>query len=120
MGTDAIILIAHGSRETLANDEVCALANQLAEQIGTSVETAFLDTIAKPNLPEIIDKVAASGARKLIVLPFFLNSGKHTQQDIPEIIEKKREQYPNIEIELKEHLGSRSHMIQLLKAMVSE
>ncbi len=120
METKSILIVAHGSRESLANDEVMAMANQLAEQIGDAVEVAFLDPIAKPNIPEVVDKLIAAGATTITVLPFFLNTGKHVQKDIPAIITQKREEHPTVQIELKEHLGSRSHILEILKSMVNE
>ncbi len=120
MGQECILLIAHGSRANLANEEVAALANQLAEETGTHVEVAFLDKIAQPNIPEMIDKIAASGTQKIIVLPYFLNTGMHVQRDIPEIVSASQKKYPQLAISIKEHFGSSGHVLELLKKILEE
>ncbi len=112
-----VILIAHGSRELKANQEIATLAEQLAAEKKTNdVRFAFLDRIASPNIPETIDSAIADGATRIIALPYFLNSGIHVQKDIPTIIEQKKKQYPHVVFELRSHLGANPKMIDLLRS----
>ena len=105
---DSLIIIAHGSRRPQSNDEVRHLAKELNHHAGerfSSVGCAFLE-LAYPSIPEAIDAAVAAGARELHLVPYFLSAGRHVAHDIPDAIDKKRRQYPNIVIHLHPHLGS--------------
>ncbi len=113
-----ILLIAHGSRNQLANQEIAALTEQLAKQCQRPVRYAFLDHIAQPNISEVIDSMIENQAQQIIVLPYFLNSGNHVQQDIPTIIAQKQKEYPQTAITITKHVGADDMMVQLLNKLI--
>ena len=39
-----------------------------------------------------------TGATSIVVLPYFLNSGRHFVEDIPEILTAEKESYPDVSI----------------------
>ena len=84
----ALLLVAHGSRRKQSNDEVVALAEKLKNSCGEQydiVKSAFLE-LADVLIPEGIEQCISDGATSIIVLPYFLNSGRHVFEDIPNII----------------------------------
>lgn len=120
MPQQALLIIAHGSREPQANQEVEELAQLLLQQgISEEVRAAFLDPVARPTIPEAIDQLIKEGVTTITALPYFLNSGKHVQHDIPEIIKQKCDQHVGVRIVLTEHIGAHPEIIQLIKAIVS-
>ena len=112
----ALLLVAHGSRRKLSNDEVFILADKLetncSEQYAI-VHAAFLE-IAEPLISEGIKRCIDDGATSIIVLPYFLNSGRHVTEDIPEIVGSVRQLYPQIDINIAAHLGASDLMMDLL------
>ena len=116
MSSRMIILIAHGSRRSEANEEVHQLSRELA-QLNPSdrILVAFLDAVAKPNIPETIDKAVAAGAQQITLLPYFLNTGNHVQKDIPAIVEAKRKEYPGVSIRTTQHFGAHPGVVKLLR-----
>lgn len=87
-GKKGVLLIAHGSRNSEANDAVIALAERLKVLLGTGlVEAGFLE-LAKPSIPEGINILAAKGMEELVAYPFFLAMGVHIKKDVPRIIEE--------------------------------
>ena len=83
-----VLLVAHGSRNSEANDAVIALAGSLKVLLETDlVEAAFLE-LAKPSIPEGINRLAAKGMEELVVYPFFLARGVHLKNDIPSIVKE--------------------------------
>ena len=83
-----VLVVAHGSRNSEANDAVIALAERLKVLLETGlVEAGFLE-LAKPSIPEGIGALAAKGVEELIVYPFFLARGVHIKKDIPRIVEE--------------------------------
>ena len=116
---NSVILVAHGSREKLANHEVQQLVESLASaDSGRLYLAAFLDPVATPSIPEMIDEAVSAGARQIHVIPYFLNSGKHVQQDIPDLVAAKQKQYPKVSITLTGHIGAHPHMLEILKSMI--
>jgi len=120
MSATSLIIIAHGSRRQQSNDEVRALAEQVRKQAGAgfaSVNCAYLE-LAEPSIPSAIDQAIAAGASELHLVPYFLSAGRHVAHDIPDIIERKRLQYPEASIHLDQHLGSAPGMAQLVLDLI--
>lgn len=114
----ALLLVAHGSRRQQSNDEVTLLADTLSDACNQDfpiVHAAFLE-LASPSIPEGIDRCINEGATRITVLPYFLNSGRHVVEDVPEIVESARSRHPGVEIIVAQHLGASPMMVDLLIA----
>jgi len=112
----ALLIVAHGSRREQSNQEVLELANTLTQQGNHGfdiIEAAFLE-LADTLIPDGIENCARRGATEIIVLPYFLNSGKHVTRDIPEVITAIKPQYPDINILLTQHIGASPVMLELI------
>ena len=115
---NALLLVAHGSRREQSNDEVRILADKLKQHCNDQypiIHAAFLE-LAEPLIPDGIKKCVDDGAKSVIVLPYFLNSGRHVVEDIPGIVEETIKDYPGIEIKIASHLGASDLMVELLIA----
>ncbi|MCW8900058.1 MAG: CbiX/SirB N-terminal domain-containing protein [Gammaproteobacteria bacterium] len=114
----ALLLVAHGSRRKQSNDEVVILADKLKSNCSDSYEiihAAFLE-LAETLIPAGIQKCVDDGAKSIVVLPYFLNSGRHVTEDIPNIVNDTRLHYPDIKIKIAPHLGASHLMMDLLIA----
>ena len=114
----ALLLVAHGSRRKQSNDEVVILANKLRQNCSEQypiIHAAFLE-LAEILIPEGIKKCVDDGATSIIILPYFLNSGRHVTEDIPNIVNDTKLQYPDIEIKIAPHIGNSHLMTDLLIA----
>jgi sirohydrochlorin ferrochelatase len=112
----ALLLVAHGSQRKLSNDEVILLADKLRKNCSQQysiVNAAFLE-LAEVLIPEGIKQCVNDGASSIIILPYFLNSGRHVIEDIPSIVNETAGQYPDITICIAPHLGASSLMMDLL------
>ena len=78
----AFVVFAHGSRIESANEAVRAVAAQMGERSSYIVEPAFLE-LGQPDLSAAIGRLAARGATKVVVIPYFLTLGTHMQRDLP-------------------------------------
>ena len=115
---NALLLVAHGSRRKQSNDEVILLADKLRNNFSQQysiVNAAFLE-LADVLIPDGIKQCVNQGATSIIVLPYFLNSGRHVVEDIPNIVKQSSILYPDIKISIAPHLGASSLMIDLLIA----
>ncbi len=112
----ALLLIAHGSRRKQSNDEVVILAERLKLNCSEQYEiihAGFLE-LAETLIPDGIKKCVDDGATSIVVLPYFLNSGRHVVEDIPDIVNDTKPYYPNINIKIAPHLGASDLMMELL------
>jgi sirohydrochlorin cobaltochelatase len=70
-----VLLVGRGSSDPDANAEVARAARLLAETSTVAgVEYAFI-SLATPGVPAGLDRCAALGARRIIVVPYFLFTG---------------------------------------------
>ena len=114
----ALLLIAHGSRRQQSNDEVVVLAEKLKKNCSEQysiVHAGFLE-LAEILIPDGIKRCVEDGATEIIILPYFLNSGRHVVEDIPNIVDETRPEFPGIDIKVAQHLGASALMMDLLIA----
>ncbi|MDP3297630.1 MAG: precorrin-8X methylmutase [Thermodesulfovibrionia bacterium] len=111
---DAILLIGHGSRLSEANNALKQVAS-MVKDLGNVplVETAFLQ-FAKPDFFEAVSTCVSSGARKIIVHPYFLYKGRHFEEDLTEMVGKARKRYSDIEFILTEPLGVHENIAKVV------
>lgn len=112
----ALLLVAHGSRRKQSNDEVILLAEKLKASCSDKydiVHAAFLE-LAEVLIPDGIKQCVDDGATSIVVLPYFLNSGRHVVEDIPNEVNTCLPKYPDTKISLASHLGASSLMMDLL------
>jgi sirohydrochlorin ferrochelatase len=113
---NALLLVAHGSRRKQSNDEVVVLADKLKNNCSDQfdiVHAAFLE-LAETLIPDGIKRCIDDGAESVIVLPYFLNSGRHVIEDIPNIVNDTKKHYPGVDIRIAPHLGASDMMMELL------
>ena len=80
---------------------------------------AFLE-FAEPGINESIQAMIREGITTIKIYPFFLNSGKHVHYDIPEKIERAKENYPDVEFKLLPHFGSSDHILSVITQDLKE
>src|ERR1700722_6738687 len=107
-----IVIFAHGSSVPSANEAVRIVAQAAATAGGfDSVETAFLE--ARPSLAEAVQRLVASGANRILVVPYFLTLGIHLQRDLPAIVDRLAEAHQNLEIRVTPPLDGHPALTQV-------
>lgn len=115
----AIILFAHGSRETEWAAPFKKLQSLVAQnKSGVPVELAFLE-IMQPCLGEAIDKLVQQGAASITVVPAFLAQGRHLKQDLPRMLELARKRHPAITFHVSPALGEVDEILDMIAQWVS-
>lgn len=110
---NAVIVIAHGSRATDANDAHVALCAALAERTGRTVQPAFLE-LAAPSFADAAAAVVASGATTVEVLPYFLHPGRHDTRDVPALVATARDEHPGVTFVALPSFGAAPGVVDLL------
>lgn len=111
-GTE-LILFAHGSPVESANEAVREVARAMAREARMTVEAAFLDG-GKPGLVEAVSSAVARGAKRVVVVPYFLTTGLHLKRDLPELIRQAITEHPTLRIEATQPLDGHPALIGIL------
>jgi len=100
-----IVLFAHGSRDPLWRLPIEAVSQQIKNMSpSTKVMCAFLE-LTSPDLPTCVQKMSEQGLAHISVVPMFLGIGKHAREDLPEIMQELKTNYPHIQFDLRRAIG---------------
>jgi len=109
-----IAIFAHGSSVESANDGVREFTRELA-RLGNFdlIETAFLE-LGKPDLPEAVRRLIERGARRVLVLPYFLTLGIHLQRDLPRIVQELTVIHKGVPIDVAESMHGHPALFEVM------
>jgi sirohydrochlorin cobaltochelatase len=81
-----------------ANEAVRRVAEDAAARSGFALwQEAFLE-LAEPSLSDAVKALAARGATKIVVTPYFLVMGVHLTQDLPRLLGEAAAQAPGVQL----------------------
>lgn len=113
----AILLISHGSRSAKTKEEIELLVAKIKARSKLKiVRYAFLE-LEKPTIPEGIKQCIDDGASEVLLLMNFLNAGRHTDEDIPAIMNEEKKKYPKIKIRMSKPVGQHQGIVDLFLDM---
>jgi sirohydrochlorin ferrochelatase len=116
----AVILVDHGSRLAESNDLLVAVADAYRQRLrGLVVEPAHME-LAEPSIAAAFDRCVEQGARRVVVLPYFLAPGRHWTEDIPRLAAEAAAGFPGVEFTVAEPLGLHPLMLEILDQRVSD
>lgn len=116
----AILLMAHGSRISEANDAVREIASMVKQMAGHDIVEVSYREMHLPSIQQGIDACVAQGADKVLLLPYFLFIGAHVQEDLPEEMAQARERYPDVEFAMGTHLGVHRKLAEVVVERIAE
>lgn len=111
-----VVLVGHGSRSGEANASLVTLAREMATDLALPVHPAYLE-MAEPSIPQTLRAAVASGARRIVTVPYFLTPGMHVRRDIVAIVDAARSEL-GVPIEISDFLGSHPDVPRLLGDVV--
>ena len=101
----AVLLVGHGSKQAGANEAIDQVLEALRRKEPTTLfQSAFLE-IQSPSIPAGIEFCLNQGCDEVIVVPYFVQTGKHVVQDIPRIVSETQIKHPQKNICLAKYLG---------------
>lgn len=116
MNKTSLIIVDHGSRRQESNQMLEEVARLFAERFKSRfpiVEPAHME-LCEPSIETAYTKCVQRGAKRVIVVPFFLSFGKHWTRDIPSLLSQAACRFPGTEYQLVEPLGIDDLMLDLL------
>ena len=109
-----LIIFAHGSRVTAANDAVRRVADDAAQRAGFPLYRAAFLELADPSLVAAVAELAAEGAERVLVTPYFLTMGRHLLEDLPRLLQEARSEHPGLAIESSPPLDGHPALAEIL------
>jgi sirohydrochlorin ferrochelatase len=112
----ALLIVAHGSRRATSNEEVRRLTEKMiveAQGRFDAVRCAFLELEA-PSIPDELRGLIRDGFSDIIVVPYFLSSGRHVVEDIPNEVSTIKTEFPDAKIHIAPHLGAASGIARIM------
>lgn len=115
----AVLLMGRGGSDPDANSDFYKLGRLLWERTGyRTVESCFI-AVAKPSLPEGLERCLALGARRIIVLPYLLFTGVLMEQ-FAETVSRFAAEHPGIQVEMGGPLGAHPLLLDMLNDRIGE
>ncbi|MDD2541584.1 MAG: CbiX/SirB N-terminal domain-containing protein [Desulfuromonadaceae bacterium] len=118
--TTAILIMAHGSRISEANDAAREVAAMVREMTGFDIIEVSFRELHEPNIQQGIDTCVARGADRILLMPYFLFMGAHVQHDLPEEIEEAQKRHPGLVMEMGGHLGAHCKLAEVEAERIGE
>ncbi len=115
----ALLLIAHGSRNPEANEDLCHVARSLEARGHPTVEASFLE-LAEPGIDEGGRRCVARGGERVVLVPYFLSAGVHVRRDLTAARERLAAEFPEVAFLLAEPLGPHRLLLDVIEERVRE
>jgi precorrin-8X/cobalt-precorrin-8 methylmutase len=120
-----VIIICHGSRGERGNVEVSEALRRITEGVktllppGVEVIGAALQ-FNHPTLEEAVESLAVRGVDQIVIMPYFLFSGRHITEHIPQLVERLKCTYPEKQFIMANPLGTEEHFIGSVAKRIEE
>ncbi len=91
-----VVIVDHGSKREQSNDMLLQVVELFREHSDyTIIEPAHME-LAEPSIATAFDRCVASGAKRVVISPYFLLPGKHWDQDIPALARAAARKHPGV------------------------
>lgn len=115
-----IVIVDHGSRRAESNTMLLGVVDLFRSTAGGEypiVEPAHME-LAEPTIGQAFDACVARGARRVVVMPYFLLPGKHWDQDIPRLTAEAAARHRGVEYLVAAPLGLHPLMAQVIRSRI--
>lgn len=119
MQDTALLLIAHGSRHPDANHDLHHVADGLRQRGHGIVVAAFLELV-EPDIAAGGRVCVAAGARRVMLVPYFLSPGVHVRHDLAAARDELAAAFPDVEFLLAAPLGRHPLLLDVVSLRVRE
>ncbi len=116
----ALILFAHGARAPAWALPFERLRELVAASHPTGpVRLAYLE-LMQPDLPTVVDQLAAEGVTHIDLFPIFLSVGSHLREDLPVLVADARSRHTALAITVHAALGESEAMLRHIAGGIAQ
>lgn len=118
--SEAVLLVAHGSRSKLGQAEIEDLVDMVAESgQHRRVGLGYLE-LCDPPAPTTLDRLVEAGARRIAVVPLMLLAAGHSKSDVPAVVLEGRARHPDVEFIYGRPLGTDHALVELAASRIQD
>lgn len=111
---DGLLLVGHGSRSGEGAAEMRSLAGLVGAALpDVAVDVGFLEMTDPPAAP-VLDRLAAAGCGRVVVLPLVLLGAGHAKSDVPALVLEARQRHPDTHVHFGSPLGISRDLVEVL------
>lgn len=115
-----LVLFAHGARAPSWATPFERLRDLVAAgHRDGPVRLAFLE-LMQPDLPTVVDEMAAVGVTHIDLFPIFLAVGSHLREDLPLLVAAAQARHPGIAITVHAALGESEAMLRHIAGGIAQ
>lgn len=115
----AVLVLGRGSSDPDANSDFFKITRMLWEKLSyTWVESSFIG-VTQPSFPDGLERCVRLGAKKIIVLPYFLFTGVLIKR-IGEMTQEFAEAHPALQVEMGGYFGFHPQLVELVLERAKE
>ncbi len=118
--TNAVLLIAHGSRRPEANHDLIIVADRLREQTDYQIVVPSYLELADPSIPDGARQCVDAGADRVLMMPYFLSAGSHVTRDLERFRDEAASEFKSVKFDLCPPLGLHPLMLEIIKDRLRE
>jgi sirohydrochlorin cobaltochelatase len=116
----ALVLYVHGARDPRWAEPFERLRDMIAaREPGTPVAIAYLEH-ARPDLLQLATELAATGVRRIKVVPLFFGRGGHLRDDLPRQLAEAGRQLPGVRFDVTMAAGEDTRVLEALATFAIE
>lgn len=121
MTPTGLVIVDHGSRRAESNRMHEEFVRSYASHADgyVAVEPAHME-LAEPSVADAITLVVTAGARRVLVMPYFLFPGRHWERDIPALVADAADRHPGVEFCVTAPVGLHPLMHDVVRERVEE
>jgi sirohydrochlorin cobaltochelatase len=115
-----LVLVAHGSRDPRWGLPLEALAESVRADAGDCAVRIAYSQFASPGLAEVVAQAAASGIRRVRILPLFTTRNGHVERDVQPQAQALRAAHADVAFEFLPPIGEHPSFRRLLVEIAKE
>jgi precorrin isomerase len=98
----AVVILGHGTRRKAASQGFFAFVDRIGRRMWPVRVVPACFSCGQPTLREQAEQLIAKNISRIIIFPYFLLSGKHIADELPDVVQELREGFPCIRFDLLE------------------
>lgn len=115
----AIVILGHGSRSEGAEESIRQVTARIRNKGSYEIVMhAFLQH-ASPRFSDALEDCVRLQVAKVIVVPFFMQSGAHVSADIPELVRAVKKKHPHLNVVVTDYVGGHPLMIDIITDLIN-
>ena len=110
-----ILIVDHGSVKSEANDMLRLMADLIQTMSGPDVVVRYGHMeLAEPDIAAGFSSCVEAGATDVTVFPYMLSPGRHSTTDIPRLVAKAAQKFPQVKFSVTPAFGLHEKLAEVV------